>query len=310
MAADKWWQWVFDGVGIFVLSTLGGIAVWLYRRFSRPKKAQVAEPKTPEMQSDSTVTANHPQIALHYWLHLATSAVPRSPSSLVVRIANLSTIPVLIKKGIFRFGREYSIESNLLIPAEKEGMIDFPSGCLAGKSGEIPVAIKLSYLAAGTQGETPYESFKIEIRNDQVVDFSGQFGNETETVQAQIDSPKLHFLPEPELCFWGKGMHGTTPMMQMIVCGYFSIEHKRRDEGLVLLQAFIRGTRPMLSLYEPLRVEPGMVTQTRRLDFFVAPIIAKDGEDFVGKVIFVDQFKREHKTDEITFKAVQPKTIS
>jgi hypothetical protein len=34
---------------------------------------------------------------------------------------------------------------------------------------------------------------------------------------------------------------------------------------------------------------------------FCAPVVAEGGKDFTGRVIFVDQLKRKHRSDKTTF---------
>lgn len=119
--------------------------------------------------------------------------------------------------------------------------------------------------------------------------------------------PHLHVVWEPNLCFWGKGTYGTTAMMQVITAGYFSVEGGGQKEGLVLVKAFLRGTHPVMSLLEPVIVGHGAASRHNRLDFFVAPVVAKEGEQFRGTVVFVDQFNREHDAGKILLLPTMPR---
>jgi hypothetical protein len=56
---------------------------------------------------------------------------------------------------------------------------------------------------------------------------------------------------------------------------------------------------------EPIEVPPEqMITPDYTLDAFVHPVVGRIGETWKGRIIFVDQFKRTHKTDKIEFKFV------
>ena len=84
--------------------------------------------------------------------------------------------------------------------------------------------------------------------------------------------------------------------------------HDDPDRTLLLTGGYIKGTKPWHGFVEPIEIPPQeMITPTYTLGVFVHPVVGKIGEMWKGRIIFVDQFKRTHKTDKIEFKFVGSK---
>lgn len=74
------------------------------------------------------------------------------------------------------------------------------------------------------------------------------------------------------------------------------------NEGILILDGYFKGTKPQVQFREPIRVPPTTTVTGEFIAVFVRPVVGEGGKDFTGRVILLDQFKREHATDKITFK--------
>jgi hypothetical protein len=117
--------------------------------------------------------------------------------------------------------------------------------------------------------------------------------------------PKLHIYVRPQLSAWCYAWDGSeNPMMQVRFTA--DITNDSRDEAVIILDGYVEGTKPQIPFRERIEV-PRTTTVTGELvAVFVRPVIGEGGKDFTGKIILIDQFKREHPTDKTIFKWVGP----
>jgi hypothetical protein len=117
--------------------------------------------------------------------------------------------------------------------------------------------------------------------------------------------PKLSATIHPQTPMWCLAFMGEKTGMQLSFMAGFT--HDDTDRTLLLTGAYIKGTKQWHSFTEPIEVPPELITPQFTLGAFVHPVVAKIGETWKGRLIFVDQFKRIHKTEKIEFKFVGPK---
>jgi hypothetical protein len=110
--------------------------------------------------------------------------------------------------------------------------------------------------------------------------------------------PKLHIYVRPLTSFWCYAWEGQKPMMQ----AQFSADITNDgNEGVLILDSYIEGTNSKLPFRECIKVPPTTTVTGENIAVFVSPIVGTGGKDFTGRVVLIDQFKRKHKTDKITF---------
>jgi hypothetical protein len=110
--------------------------------------------------------------------------------------------------------------------------------------------------------------------------------------------PKLHIHVRPLTNFWCYAWEGQKPMMQ----AQFSADITNDgSEGVLILDGYIKGTRPRLPFRERIEIPPTTTVTGNNIAVFVLPVVGEGGKDFTGRVILIDQFKRKHPTDKITF---------
>jgi hypothetical protein len=78
------------------------------------------------------------------------------------------------------------------------------------------------------------------------------------------------------------------------------------DETVVILDGYIKGTKPQIPFRSQIEVPPTTTLTGEHIAVFGRPIVAEGGKNFTGRVILLDQFKRKHPTDEITFNWAGP----
>lgn len=122
--------------------------------------------------------------------------------------------------------------------------------------------------------------------------------------------PKLHIYVHPQLSAWCYAWEGygenAKPMMQARFTA--DITNDSRDEGLLILDGYIEGTQPQISFLQQIGVPQNTTITDEQIAVFVRPIVGEAGNDFTGRVVLIDQFKRKHVSDKITFKWVGPTT--
>jgi hypothetical protein len=118
--------------------------------------------------------------------------------------------------------------------------------------------------------------------------------------------PKLYVTIHPQTSMWCLAFQGDKTGMQLVYLADFT--HDDPERTLLLTGAYIKGTKPWDSFIEPIEIQPqAMITPGYALHALVHPVVGKIGETWKGRLIFVDQFKRTHKSDKIEFKFVGPK---
>ncbi len=72
-------------------------------------------------------------------------------------------------------------------------------------------------------------------------------------------------------------------MMQVITSGYFTNTDK--EHKLLIMSAYLEGTKPVLGFMEPIEIGPEECAQ-ERIDAYVEPVVGKKGERYKGKIIW------------------------
>jgi hypothetical protein len=119
--------------------------------------------------------------------------------------------------------------------------------------------------------------------------------------------PRLHIYVRPLTNFWCYAWDGygenQKPMMQARFTADITND---RDEGILILDGYIKGTKPKLPFSDRIEVPPTTTVEGENIAVFCTPVVGEGGKDFTGKIILIDQFKRKHPTDKITFTWVGP----
>lgn len=63
----------------------------------------------------------------------------------------------------------------------------------------------------------------------------------------------------------------------------------------------MKGTKPKIPFRERIKIRPTTTAMGENIAVFCTPVVGESGKDFTGKVILIDQLKRKHPTDKITF---------
>lgn len=111
--------------------------------------------------------------------------------------------------------------------------------------------------------------------------------------------PKLHIYVHPQTRIWCYAWQGDKPMMQ--VRFEADITNDSRDESVFILDGYVEDTEPQIPFLNRITIPPTSTAQGEIICVFVKPVVGEGGKDFTGRVILLDQFKREHKTDKVTF---------
>jgi hypothetical protein len=116
--------------------------------------------------------------------------------------------------------------------------------------------------------------------------------------------PRLHIYVRPQFSAWCYAWDGSQkPMMQARFTADITNDG---DEGILILDGYLKGTKPHIPFPNRIEVPPTTTVTGEHIAVFVRPVIGEGGKDFTGKVILLDQFKRKHPTDKITFTWVGP----
>jgi hypothetical protein len=115
--------------------------------------------------------------------------------------------------------------------------------------------------------------------------------------------PKLHIYAHPQTRIWCYAWDGgEKPMMQARFDA--DITNDSHDESIIILDGYIEGTEPQVPFITRIEVPTTATVWGEIVCVFVRPVVGEGGKDFTGRVVLLDQFKRKHLTDEITFKWV------
>jgi hypothetical protein len=114
--------------------------------------------------------------------------------------------------------------------------------------------------------------------------------------------PKLHVYVRPLTNFWCYAWDGygenQKPMMQARFTADITNDG---DEGILILDGYIKGTKPKLPFPDRIEVPPTTTVTGENIAVFCTPVVGEGGKDFAARIILIDQFKRKHPTDKITF---------
>jgi hypothetical protein len=125
-------------------------------------------------------------------------------------------------------------------------------------------------------------------------------GLTTALVRAKVTpGPKLHVSWDRGQCLWHKGSVAGKPAMQIM--GSALISSADTTETLIIREAYIKGTEPLMNLLGDLVIEPGQVYSSR-ICTFVGPVIIGDVEPLNARLILVDHKNRKFVTARTTFR--------
>ena len=114
--------------------------------------------------------------------------------------------------------------------------------------------------------------------------------------------PKLHVNFHSPVCVWCLAHEGDTKLMQIYFVGDFN--HDDPEQTLFLMNAYVKGTKARFPLGDQIEIGPEEIVSPTNVTFMVTPVVGEEGKNWKGKLIFIDQFHREHKTQECEFQWV------
>jgi hypothetical protein len=83
-----------------------------------------------------------------------------------------------------------------------------------------------------------------------------------------------------------------------------SITNDSDHEAVIIVDGYVEGTKSKFPLIQPITIAPETMTGREIISVFVTPLVGEGGIDFTGRIILIDQLKRKHPTDKLTFKWV------
>ena len=107
--------------------------------------------------------------------------------------------------------------------------------------------------------------------------------------------PKLHIHVHPLPTVWGYAWYGAKPMMQVTFTA--DITNDSADEGVFILDGYVKGTKPKIPFTKRIKIPPTTTVTDEVVSVLCAPVVGEGGKDFTGEVVLLDQLKREHPTD-------------
>lgn len=117
--------------------------------------------------------------------------------------------------------------------------------------------------------------------------------------------PRLYVTFHPQPMMWCLAWWGEEPGMQLVFMADFTHDDPHRT--LLLTGAYLKGTKSRQNFFEPIEIPPQqLITPEYTLGVFVHPVVGKIGETWKGRIIFVDQFKRRHRTENVEFRFTGP----
>ena len=119
--------------------------------------------------------------------------------------------------------------------------------------------------------------------------------------------PKLYMSWNRVSSLWALGKYGETPTMQIHGDGLMTLTGT--DEKVILEEAFIKGTKPIKNLVDPIPLIPDKPFPCRVITL-LAPVTVKPDEDLVARLIFRDHKGRKYELSEWTFRSGNPPEIS
>ena len=87
--------------------------------------------------------------------------------------------------------------------------------------------------------------------------------------------------------------------MQLIFIADITNDHD--EDTLAILDDYVPGAKPAIPFRDRVNI-PTTTTQEEHVALFVTPVVREAKQDFTTRVILIDQFKRKHWTDKVTFR--------
>jgi hypothetical protein len=115
--------------------------------------------------------------------------------------------------------------------------------------------------------------------------------------------PRLYVHVQAQTSLWCIAQQGTTELMQVMFSA--DLNHDDHKHGLAIIEAYLEGTRVEIGMMDKFVIPPNEIV-TERIGAMVLPVKGEKGKPYTGRFILVDQFKRKHKTEKITFKSAGP----
>ena len=115
--------------------------------------------------------------------------------------------------------------------------------------------------------------------------------------------PMLHVSWERITCVWALGRFGDTPMMQ--IQGEAMVSSSGMTERIVIREAYVKGTKPLMNLVDAIQIAPGDPDHCRIITM-VAPVIRKPFEALEAELILRDHKGREYKAQKAIFRSANP----
>jgi hypothetical protein len=116
--------------------------------------------------------------------------------------------------------------------------------------------------------------------------------------------PKLYIHIHPVTNIWCYAWDGANQNPVMQVRFEADITNDSDHEGVLILDAYVKGTKSKFPLTSHIEIPPATTMLRNIVGVFSAPVVGEGGKDFTGRIILVDQFKRRHPSDKTTFKWV------
>ena len=112
--------------------------------------------------------------------------------------------------------------------------------------------------------------------------------------------PRLYVRFHPQMERWCLAFSGDETGMQIIYTADFS--HDDPKQTLLLIDAYIEGAKPFVTVSDPMKIPPGQVVRSRHINgIYLTPVVAEIGKNWTGRIIFVDQWHRKYKSDKFEF---------
>jgi hypothetical protein len=118
--------------------------------------------------------------------------------------------------------------------------------------------------------------------------------------------PKLYVNFRPSTTYWCLANEGQTRIMQLGFAADFS--HDDLKQTLVLINGYPEGTRPRYSFTSYIAIRAGdLVSPSFQLNLLVLPVLGEEGKDWMGRIVFVDQWHRTYKSKATKFMWAGPR---
>jgi len=114
--------------------------------------------------------------------------------------------------------------------------------------------------------------------------------------------PKLYVHIIPMGSIWNYAWNGNIPppIMQVRFDAHLTNDSER--EAILILDGYVEGTTSTLPFGSHIEVPPHTTVFRQLVVVFCMPVVGEGGRDFTGRIVFVDQLKRKHRSDVTTFK--------